>query len=72
MSAMPAEITGLSRGPEITSVSVRTPVARSQRRSERRAEQMVARRARQRWSVFSCAVLVGSFALTVGILDVLH
>jgi hypothetical protein len=33
---------------------------------------MEARRERRRWSIFSCAVLAGAFALTVGILDVLH
>ena len=72
MSAMPAEITELSQEPAVSSVSVRTPVVRSQRRTERRAELKVARRTRRRWSVFSCVVLGGAFALTAGILDVLH
>jgi hypothetical protein len=72
MSAMPARVSELSQGTEISSVSVRQPVAGSQRRAERRAEQMVARRARRRWAVMSCGVLGAAFALTVGILDVLH
>jgi hypothetical protein len=72
MSAMPARVTEALPGADASSVAVRTPVTRSQRRSERRAEMMVARRTRRRWSIFSCAMLVGTFALTVGILDVLH
>jgi len=43
-----------------------------QRRAERRAEQKLARRSPQRWAVFACSILVASFGLTVGILDVLH
>jgi hypothetical protein len=43
-----------------------------QRRADRRAEQKLARRSRQRWAVFGGSILVASFGLTVGILDVLH
>ena len=68
MSALPAEITELSPGP----VAVRPAAAGSQLRAARRAEQAMARRTRLRWSAFSVAVLGCSFALTVGVLDVLH
>ncbi|HWE66719.1 MAG TPA: hypothetical protein VG298_08750 [Acidimicrobiales bacterium] len=68
MSAMPARITERPQG----TVPTRLPAPRTERRADRRAAQMEARRERRRWSIFSCAVLAGAFALTVGILDVLH
>jgi hypothetical protein len=34
--------------------------------------QKLARRSRQRWALFGVAILVVSFGLTVGILDVLR
>jgi hypothetical protein len=67
MSAMPAEWTELSDSPHAGA----TP-ARVQRRADRRAEQKLTRRSRQRWTVAACSLLVGAFGLTVGILDVLH
>jgi hypothetical protein len=67
MSAMPARVTEQSGRPQVSAASVRIP-----RRVERRAEQKVARRSRQRWAVLSCSILGGAFGLTVGILDVLH
>ncbi len=68
MSALPAETTELSPA----RVEVRPAVAGPQQRAERRPEEAMARRARRRWAIFSLAVLGLSFALTVGILDVLH
>jgi hypothetical protein len=67
MSAMPAEVA--QRGGGTRPVAV--PVL-AQRRAERRASLKLARRSRHRWAVLSCSVLGGAFALTVGILDVLH
>ncbi len=67
MSAMPAEWTELSDSPRVGA----SP-ARAQRRADRRAEQKLSRRARQRWAIAGCSILVGTFGLTVGILDVLH
>ena len=67
MSALPAETTDLSPRP----LAVRPSVG-VQLRAERRAEQALARRERLRWSVISVAILGCSFALTVGVLDVLH
>ncbi|MGA2304117.1 MAG: hypothetical protein ABSH29_07925 [Acidimicrobiales bacterium] len=67
MSALPAETTELSPRPH----AVR-PSAGLQLRAERRAEQARARRERIRWSVVGVAILGCSFALTVGVLDVLH
>jgi hypothetical protein len=64
MSALPAETSELSPRP----LAVRPLVAGMQLRAERRAEQALARRARLRWAI----VLILSFALTVGVLDVLH
>ncbi|HEY3844509.1 MAG TPA: hypothetical protein VGL48_14750 [Acidimicrobiales bacterium] len=72
MSAMPARITELSQAPVAGAPAASVPIARSERRTERRAVLKLERRSRQRWSIFSCAVLVGVFALTVGVLDVLH
>jgi hypothetical protein len=68
MSALSAQITEVPQPP----VAVRPPMARSQRRSERRAEQLVARRSRRRWAILSCLIIGCSFGLTVGILDMLH
>jgi len=51
---------------------VGTSPAQAQRRADRRAEQKLARRSRQRWAVAACSILVAAFGLTVGILDVLH
>ena len=68
MSALSAQITEVPQRP----VVVHPPVARSQRRCERRAEQLVARRIRRRWAILSCVILGSSFGLAVGILDMLH
>ena len=67
MSAMPAGWTELSDSP-----LVGNSPAQAQRRADRRAEQKLARRSRQRWAVAACSILVVAFGLTVGILDVLH
>jgi hypothetical protein len=67
MSALPAETTELSPRP----YAVR-PSADLRLRVERRAEQAQARRERLRWSIVGVAILICSFALTVGVLDVLH
>ena len=68
MSALPAETSDLSPRP----LAVRPSAVGSQLRAERRAEQAKARRDRFRWSVVGVAILILSFALTVGVLDVLH
>jgi len=68
MSALPAETTELSPRP----FAVRPSVAGMRLRAERRAEQAVARRTRLRWAIVSVTILILSFALTVGVLDVLH
>jgi hypothetical protein len=68
MSALPAETTELPPA----RVAMRPGVAGPQQRAQRRAEEATARRARRRWATLSLAVLGLSFALTVGILDVLH
>jgi len=67
MSAMSAGWTELSDSPHVG-----TTPARAQRRSDRRAEQKLARRSRQRWAVAASSILVAAFGLTVGVLDVLH
>jgi hypothetical protein len=67
MSAMPAEWTEVSDSPPLGA----SP-ARAQRRADRRAEQKLARRHRQRWAIAGCSILASTFVLTVGILDVLH
>jgi hypothetical protein len=72
MSALPAQITEEHRGPRITAVPVRQPDSRARLQAERRDTQRAGRRSRRRWAVGSCVVLGASFALTVGILDVLH
>jgi len=68
MSALPAETTELSP----VRVAWRPGVARPPQRAQRRAAEATARRARRRWATFSLTVLGLAFALTVGILDVLH
>ncbi len=69
MSALQAQIAEISPDP----VAVRpAPGPEARLRAERRAEQAEARRIRQRWAVVGAAVLVCLFALTVGVLDVLH
>ena len=45
---------------------------RVQRRADRRAELKLARRSRRRWAVAAGSILVGSFAFTVGMLELLH
>jgi hypothetical protein len=72
MSALSAQITQEHRGPAFAAVPVRRPDSRAQLQAERRALQRTERRSRQRWAVGSCAALGASFALTVGILDMLH
>jgi hypothetical protein len=72
MSAMPARVNELSQEAAVGSAPVRQPAGRSQRRVERRVEQKLARRTRRRVAILSCAGLGAAFALTVGILDVLH
>ncbi|HEX4434658.1 MAG TPA: hypothetical protein VH012_07505 [Acidimicrobiales bacterium] len=67
MSAMPAGWTELSEPPRVAAHP-----AQAQRRSDRRAEQKVARRSRQRWSVAAGSILAVAFAGTVGILELLH
>jgi hypothetical protein len=67
MSAMPAGWTELSDSPHVG-----VSPGGAQRRSDRRAELKLARRAQQRWALAACSILVGAFGLTVGILDVLH
>ena len=67
MSAMPAGWTELSDSPRVGASPVR-----AQRRADRRAEQKLARRSRQRWAIAGCSILAGAFGLTIGILDVLH
>ena len=64
---MPAGWTELSDSPHVG-----VSPSRTQRRSDRRAELKLARRAQQRWTIAACSILVGAFGLTVGILDVLH
>jgi hypothetical protein len=68
MSALPAETTELSPRPH----AVRQSVVGFQLRAERRAEQAKAQRERFRWAIVSVTILILSFALTVGVLDVLH
>jgi hypothetical protein len=68
MSALPAETTDLSPQRH----AVRPSVAGLQLRAERRAEQAKAQRERFRWAIVAVTILVLSFALTVGVLDVLH
>ena len=67
MSAMPAGWTELSESPRVNVAPDRV-----QRRVDRRAELMVARRTRRRWAVAACSVLVAAFGCTVAILELLH
>ena len=67
MSALPAEWTERTDPPRVAADRVR-----GQRRAERRQELKLERRSRRRWAVASCSVLVCSFGLTVGILDVIR
>jgi hypothetical protein len=67
MSAMPAGWTELSETPRVAALPARVP-----RRADRRAELRVARRSRRRWAVAGGSILVGSFAFTVGMLELLH
>jgi hypothetical protein len=67
MSAMPAGWTELSETPRVAALPARLP-----RRADRRAELKVARRSRQRWAVAAGSILVGFFAFTVGMLELLH
>ena len=67
MSAMPAGWTEVSEFPDVGA-----PPIGVQRRADRRAEQKLARRSRQRWAIAGCSILAGAFGLTIGILDVLH
>jgi hypothetical protein len=69
MSAMPAGWTELSESPR---VAVAALPDRATRRSDRRAELKLARRSRRRWAVASVSVLVGFFAFTVVMLELLH
>ena len=67
MSAMPAGWTELSESPRVSTLPART-----QRRTDRRAELKVARRSRRRWAIAAGAILVSAFGFTVGILELLH
>jgi hypothetical protein len=67
MSAMPAGWTELSESPRTGALP-----ARVQRRADRRAEQKVARRSRQRWAIAAGSILVIAFGFTVGVLELLH
>jgi hypothetical protein len=68
MSALPARVTEL---PTASPAPV-APPRRAERRAERRAQLKRERRARRRWAILSCSVMVLVFGLTVGILDVMH
>ncbi|MFZ0251089.1 MAG: hypothetical protein WAL61_14180 [Acidimicrobiales bacterium] len=67
MSAMPAGWTELSETPRVGALPARLP-----RRADRRAELKVARRSRRRWAFAAGSILVGSFAFTVGMMELLH
>lgn len=67
MSAMPARVTELSGSPAVVAAPVPTA-----HRVDRRALLKLARRSRQRWALLAGAILVCSFGLTVGVLDVLR
>jgi len=69
MSAMPAGWTELS---ESQSPRVGALPAQAQRRADRRAEQKVARRSRQRWAIAAGVLLTALFCSTVVILELLH
>ena len=67
MSAMPAGWTELSESPRVN-----VAPGRVQRRADRRAELIVARRSRRRWAVAAGSILVAAFGFTVGMLELLH
>jgi hypothetical protein len=67
MSAMPAEWTELSDRPSVGALP-----ARVQRRSDRRAELKLARRARRRWAIAAGSILAVAFGFTVVMLELLH
>jgi hypothetical protein len=69
MSAMPAQVTERSVGPETRRVS---GAAQTVRRTERRAQMHQERRVRRQWAMLGCSILAACFGMTVGILDVLH
>ena len=64
---MPAGWTELSESPRVAALTDRVT-----RRADRRAELKLARRSRRRWAVAAGAVLVGFFAFTVGMLELLR
>ncbi|HVB92013.1 MAG TPA: hypothetical protein VND70_07925 [Acidimicrobiales bacterium] len=66
MSALPARVT------ELPEVLLLAPATSTQRRVERRLQQKLARRDRDRWTVLGCSILGGAFGLTVLTLGVLH
>jgi hypothetical protein len=67
MSAMPARVKDRTEHTPVTAAS--TPF---ESRADRRASQKHARRSQQYWTILACAILIGAFGLTVGILDVLR
>jgi hypothetical protein len=67
MSAMPAGWTELSVSPRVNVAPDRV-----QRRADRRAELMVARRSRRRWAIAATSILVVAFGFTVGWVELLH
>jgi hypothetical protein len=67
MSATPARVTERTEHTAVT--AAQTP---SESRVDRRAWQRHARRTEQHWALLACAILIGAFGLTVGILDVLR
>jgi hypothetical protein len=67
MSAMPAGWTEPSESPRVSA-----PPSPATRRADRRAEQKLARRSRQRWAVAAGTILFAFFAFTVVILELLH
>ena len=74
MSALPAESTEASPAPTAPrpAPAAGTAPAAAKRRTERRAEEALARTERRKWAAFCIAVFLCFFGLTVGILDVLH
>jgi hypothetical protein len=67
MSAMPAGWTELSESPRVAALTDRVT-----RRADRRAQLKLARRSRRRWAMAAGSILVGFFAFTVGMLELLH
>jgi hypothetical protein len=72
MSALPAQVTEEFGEPRIGAAPVRRPDSRAQLMAERRAAVKAERQTRQRWAIGSCVGLGACFAVTAGILDVLH